>query len=820
MTYNGPGSGSINIVPADLSGQITGLPEPPNASTGLDGDFAFDPNVNLLYGPKDSTQISAWPNTGFGVGSKLFRRGIVTSTPWLSAESYNTNDVVNDTYTRQQFLCIKSIDYSNAVPWSTTGGPNEDGSYPAGSFVTYSGTMYINILDVDYLAVPSAASSWLAYDLLVDSANSMGYKCLGNWLQLPPALGPDIGRNSNAILSIPQRVLLQGDYPISPYGVYTDFQSPGNQCNYLVDSRSVESDTLTLGGSWPSSSPTPDAFGAGRLVEIKNNSIKSYHFANDALNYTYAYINTNPLFSTVYEILATDRFTELGSVGITTIRLPGQTNAAPTIGQIFWIRNSSTVNVTITTPGSGGVIKWAGNSASSFTLAAGATTHLMYTGSNTFIRTTAFDASQITTGTLESLTINNATVKGGGYTAFTLTSLGTVPLVNFDSNAQIVNAHFNTGGAYFYGSSGTYSTLLKGSSTASATVTLPGSAGTLVGTGDTGSVTSTMIANLSPDPSGTFTNASITVNSKGLVTSASTGSGGGGSGTTTNSLVVGTTGLKATSGTSPWNGSAAITIDIDNTKVPTISGGNTLAFTTSGATSLTVPTSGTLATLGANTFTANQNLNSNKLTSVTDPTAAQDAATKNYVDTNQRDYVKTTSATSTGPATLHRLDIRDTFTPSSATTNNVFSGYTVSPVTATKTWNCRFSVSALGSGVSIKVGVWSSSGDGSFNTTLLGSTGIITPSSISALTTGAFSSSFTLTAGTAYYVGMGVTWSTTAPTIRGFGSTTANTAALPSHILVLTPIMTSSGSWAASGNALPVTNLLNNQQFIPWIELY
>lgn len=222
----------------------------------------------------------------------------------------------------------------------------------------------------------------------------------------------------------------------------------------------------------------------------------------------------------------------------------------------------------------------------------------------------------------------------------------------------------------------------------------------------------------------------------------------------------------------------------------------------------------------ANTFTANQNLNSNKLTSVTDPTAAQDAATKNYVDTNQRDYVKTTSATSTGPATLHRLDIRDTFTPSNATTNNVFSGYTVSPVTATKTWNFRFSVSALGSGVSIKVGVWSSSGDGSFNTTLLGSTGIITPSSISALTTGAFSSSFTLTAGTAYYVGMGVTWSTTAPTIRGFGSTTANTAALPSHILVLTPIMTSSGSWAASGNTLPVTNLLNNQQFIPWIELY
>jgi hypothetical protein len=127
------------------------------------------------------------------------------------------------------------------------------------------------------------------------------------------------------------------------------------------------------------------------------------------------------------------------------------------------------------------------------------------------------------------------------------------------------------------------------------------------------------------------TSGGITVDGTGVSLTSNTISGVALGGTLAN-LSIGTTGLKTTSGTSPYTGTSAVAIDIDNTKVPTISGGNTLAFTTSGATSLIVPTSGTLATLGSNTFTANQNLNSNKLTSVTDPTAAQDAATKNYVD--------------------------------------------------------------------------------------------------------------------------------------------------------------------------------------------
>ena len=42
-----------------------------------------------------------------------------------------------------------------------------------------------------------------------------------------------------------------------------------------------------------------------------------------------------------------------------------------------------------------------------------------------------------------------------------------------------------------------------------------------------------------------------------------------------NALTIGTTGLTATSGSSPWSGSAAATIDIDTTKVPLLSSANT-----------------------------------------------------------------------------------------------------------------------------------------------------------------------------------------------------------------------------------------------------
>lgn len=55
-----------------------------------------------------------------------------------------------------------------------------------------------------------------------------------------------------------------------------------------------------------------------------------------------------------------------------------------------------------------------------------------------------------------------------------------------------------------------------------------------------------------------------------------------------NALTIGTTGLTATSGSSPWTGSAAATIDIDTTKVPQLTTNTNIFAAASGATTLVV----------------------------------------------------------------------------------------------------------------------------------------------------------------------------------------------------------------------------------------
>ena len=193
-------------------------------------------------------------------------------------------------------------------------------------------------------------------------------------------------------------------------------------------------------------------------------------------------------------------------------------------------------------------------------------------------------------------------------------------------------------------------TLTPTTLTASRTLTLPDVTGTVVTTGDTGTVTSTMIAdgtivNADINSSaaiaysklaltgsivnadigasaaiaysklsltGSIVNADISASAAIAVSklSASTISGIT-LGNNLNALTIGT-GLSGTS----YNGSSAVTIAIDST-----------VATTSGTQTLTNKTLGSSTTLGANL-----NANNFTVTSLATPTNSTDAATKQYVD--------------------------------------------------------------------------------------------------------------------------------------------------------------------------------------------
>lgn len=88
---------------------------------------------------------------------------------------------------------------------------------------------------------------------------------------------------------------------------------------------------------------------------------------------------------------------------------------------------------------------------------------------------------------------------------------------------------------------------------------------------------------------------------------------GGSGGTTTNSLTFGTSGLIATTGTSPWNGSAAATIDIDASKVPLLASANTFTGITSitNTTETTTSSNGALIISGGLNVAKNANFNQN-----------------------------------------------------------------------------------------------------------------------------------------------------------------------------------------------------------------
>lgn len=114
--------------------------------------------------------------------------------------------------------------------------------------------------------------------------------------------------------------------------------------------------------------------------------------------------------------------------------------------------------------------------------------------------------------------------------------------------------------------SSTNVTIASAQTTASKTITFPNvtSNANVVTTADSKSITYGMISS-----SGATSGQALVSDGSGN-TSWQNVSGGSGGGTTSNTLSVGTTGLKLTTGTSPWNGSAQIAFDVDTSKVAMI----------------------------------------------------------------------------------------------------------------------------------------------------------------------------------------------------------------------------------------------------------
>ena len=158
----------------------------------------------------------------------------------------------------------------------------------------------------------------------------------------------------------------------------------------------------------------------------------------------------------------------------------------------------------------------------------------------------------IGTGTWQGSVINSTYggtgVNNGGRTLAINTNSGTLTFTNASTTLTVANT-----------------ASVSGTNTGDQTITLTGD---VTGSG-TGSFATTL-AN-SGVTAGTYTLATITVDAKGRITSASSGSAGGG--TTTNAVTFNNGGAGAASGTT-FNGSAAVTVSYNTVGAPSTTGTN------------------------------------------------------------------------------------------------------------------------------------------------------------------------------------------------------------------------------------------------------
>jgi len=279
MAYNGPAAGVINIV-SGVNTNPAVAPVPPSVDVGGDGDFAYDTDTKVLYGPKDSTQSDPWPTSGLALNAVLRDRGT-----FKTSGAYNINDVVFDRFSSQQYVCTAAIDYGTPATWTAQ-------TYSSGSIVQYNdGTNTFTYTTTGATASdtpsPSLGNSPSSVWQFTSPGNALS---LNYWAAVDPSIafgGAFInagGKNFETSLMVPRRILMNGGEYVNPTGLG---RTVGNsdRANYLVDALAVDqSSTLTVSGPWSDSSrntlsgsvvdPTSmGANGPGLTVELKSTAV-------------------------------------------------------------------------------------------------------------------------------------------------------------------------------------------------------------------------------------------------------------------------------------------------------------------------------------------------------------------------------------------------------------------------------------------------------------------------------------------------------------------------------------------------------------------